>query len=112
MKKNKLYFRKLKCPSDHNSMFYRAYRNKLNHILRGAERKYYNDLLISNKNNSKKLWSILKGIINRNAKVKNTDTFCLDNGGFTRDPKIISNNFNDFFVNIGMFLDSNNQSKA
>ena len=32
-KKNMLYFRKLKCPSDHNIMFYRAYRNKLNHIL-------------------------------------------------------------------------------
>ena len=38
---------------------YRMYRNKLNHLIRKAERKYYQDMLLENKSNLKKSWHIL-----------------------------------------------------
>ena len=64
--KNKLYIirNKSNAPDGSNER-YRMYRNKLNHILRSAERKYYQDLLIEHKTNVKKSWQIIKGIINK-----------------------------------------------
>ena len=52
--KNKLYIirNKANAPDGRNGR-YRMYRNKLNHILRSAERKYYQDLLIEHKTNVK-----------------------------------------------------------
>ena len=45
-------------------MQYKYNRNKLNHILKIAEKKHYTDLLNNNKSNLKKTWKIMKGIIN------------------------------------------------
>ena len=50
-------------------MVYKNYRNKLRHLLKAAEKKYYSDLVLVNNSNSKKMWSIIKNIINRNKKV-------------------------------------------
>ena len=64
--KNKLYINRNK---GHNPDLqwrnYKMYRNKLNHLIRKAERKYYQDMLLKNKSNLKKSWQILKGIINK-----------------------------------------------
>ena len=45
---------------------YVKYRNKLNHSLRIAERKHYNNLLEEHKGNMKKSWKIIKSVINKN----------------------------------------------
>ena len=64
--KNKLYIIRNKGNApDGNNERYRMYWNKLNHILRSAERKYYQDLLIEHKTNVKKSWQIIKGIIKK-----------------------------------------------
>ena len=47
--KNKLYIRTLKNPTLYNKSVYKKYRNKLNSILRKAEREYFDLLLQENK---------------------------------------------------------------
>ena len=66
--KNKLYRKSIKIKSVYNEMVYKNYRNKLRHLLKAAEKKYYSDLVLVNKSNSKRMWSIIKNMINRNQK--------------------------------------------
>ena len=54
-RKNKLYKRSIKKPTDTNIESYKKYRNKLNTLLRLAKRNYYCDLLDQEKNNIKHL---------------------------------------------------------
>ena len=49
-------------------------------------------------------WKIIKGVINRNRKVKVNERFKLNDGSVTTDSKVISNKFNEFFVNVGPTL--------
>ena len=50
------------CP---NQIRYKIYRNKLKHILIKEEKRYYANLLKSNKNDMKKTWPVLKEIVNK-----------------------------------------------
>ena len=75
------------------------YRNKLNHILRSAERKYYQDLLIKHKANVKKSWQIIKGIINKR-KYRINDTKFKHNGAIIEDGKFVADKVNKYFVNV------------
>ena len=77
-------------------MKYKTYRNKLNHVLRHAERKHYSDLLNDNKNNVKRTWQILKSIVNKNKATKIQDKFTLSDGTLTTDKSMIDAKFNDF----------------
>ena len=43
--KNKLYLKSIKINTAANEIQYKKYRNKLNHILRCAERKHFQDIL-------------------------------------------------------------------
>ena len=64
--KNKLYVSRNKGNDiEQKIAFYKTYRNRLNHILRSAERKYYQDLLIRHKSNTKKSWNVIKMVINK-----------------------------------------------
>ena len=63
--KNKLYAHYKKYPSQSNKQLYKEYRNMLTRLLRRTERTYYDRLLIDNKNNLKKIWSIIKDVINK-----------------------------------------------
>ena len=102
--KNKLYINRNK---GHNPDLqwrnYKMYRNKLNHLIRKAERKYYQDMLLENKSNLKKSWQILKGIINK-PKYRTTVQEFESNGTIIKDGEQISNKFNKFFVNVGSNL--------
>ena len=80
---------------------YKSYKNKLNHILKCAEKKYYSDLLDSNKDNIKKTWQIMKNIINKNKSKKVQEKVKLNDESMISDKSVISNKFNEFFVNIG-----------
>ena len=102
--KNKLYVirNKANAPDGSNER-YRMYRNKLNHILRSAERKYYQDLLIEHKTNVKKSWQIIKGIINKRQYRPNNTKF-KHNGAIIEDCKLVAAKFNKYFVNVGESL--------
>jgi hypothetical protein len=101
--KNKLYriYMKTKSLVDHKR--YKMYRNKLHHLLRSSERRYYQELLGYNKDNLRKTWMVIKEIINKKKSSVKTDYFLHNNKKITNN-KDIANLFNDFFVNIGKSL--------
>ena len=100
-KKNKLFAKSKRYPSAFNESLYTDYRNKVTRALRKAEKNHFNNLIEINKNNIKKTWNVIKTIINKN-KVNNIQTnFKLSNGLITSDKYIISEKFNDFFINVG-----------
>ena len=84
-----------------NEIRYKTYRNKLHHILKIAEKQHFSELLINCQNDVKKAWEIIKNIVNRNKSRQLQTKFQLNDGNFTTDGSIISNTFNDFFINIG-----------
>ena len=98
--KNRLYIKKLKKRDNYTDTVYKAYRNKLTNILRQAEKQHYDDLFVEHKNNLNKTWKTIKEIINKHKNVKISNTFSINNKQVT-DPKVIAENFNNFFVNIG-----------
>jgi hypothetical protein len=103
--KNRLFAIYKKNPNELTHETYKKYRNKLNSILREAEKKHFHDLLENNKSNLKKSWKILKEII----KSKNSETSSkfLINDKFTTNKQNIVDSFNKFFVNIGSDIAKN-----
>ena len=99
--KNKLYRKYLKVKSAANEMNYKNYRNKLHHLIKIAEKRHYSELLNECQDNIKKTWQIIKNIVNKNKANQLQTKFKLNDGSFTTDGYVISNKFNDFFVNIG-----------
>ena len=99
--KNKLYRKYLKVKSAANAMNYKNYRNKLHHLIKIAEKRHYSELLNECQDNIKKTWQIIKNIVNKNKASQLQTKFKLNDGSFTTDGCVISNKFNDFFVNIG-----------
>ena len=94
--KNKLYIKRNKGPnSDLQWRNYTMYRNKLNHLIRKAERKYYQDMLLENKSNLKKSWQIPEGIINKR-KYRTTVQEFESNETIVKDGEQISNKFKKF----------------
>ena len=58
--KNKLYKKYMKCKTVANEKTYKRYRNKLNIILKCAEKQHFTDLLNSHKDNIKKIMAYNK----------------------------------------------------
>ena len=102
-RKHILYKRFIKNPSEQAEKEYKLYRNKVNHLLRVAERDHYHELITTNKDNLKKTWSIMKHIINKKKQSVNPDYF-MHNSSKITNKKEIASHFNDFFVNIGSSL--------
>lgn len=99
--KNKLYSQTLSNSQQIDQ--YRKYKNKLNHIMRIAEKQYYKNLLDTNKNDLKKTWKILNKIINKNKKATFQSRFKKGDTYLT-EPEDIANGFNNYFANIGKSL--------
>ena len=104
--KNKLYFRFRKTPTPENQKIYKAYKNKLNSLIRRLDIQYYKNLIEMNKNNIRKSWQVIKEIINKN-KTSNQQTAFKVNDRLTEDKDKIANGFNKFFVEIGPTLEKN-----
>ena len=101
--KNKLFLIQKRNPTNENITFYKQYRNKLQSLIRNLEREHYKMLFEQNKNNLKKSWSIIKNLINKNAKKSTRSSFKIS-GRVVKNPEIISNSFNEFYINIGKNL--------
>ena len=99
--KNKLYWKFRKIGSVYNENYYKSYKQVLQKTLMAAEKQYYHELLIKNKDNMKKSWGDIKNIINKKKNPVQQTKFKLSNRSTTTDKKSISEHFNDFFVNIG-----------
>ena len=101
--KNKLFVSTKRHGNDNMIPFYKRYRNKLNQLLRSAERKHYHDLLNEHKSNIRKSWQIIKSIINKRKYTPISNKF-KDNDKVISDGNIIANKFNNFFINVGKTL--------
>ena len=69
------------------------------------EKKYYESEIVANKTNLRKVWEIIKQVINRKKGLKIHDK-CMHNNKLITDPKSIADGFNSYFVNIGPTLAS------
>ena len=65
------------------------------------EKRYYANLLATERRNMKKTWVILKGIVNKNKSNQSQSQFKLSDGTITNDKYMICEKFNEFFVSIG-----------
>ena len=99
-RKNSLYKIHLKSRTDKSESKYKTYKNKLTSVLRKAEKEYYWEKLNNVRNNLSKTWKILNSLISR-TQTKGTVDEVIVNNKIVRDPKIIADNFNSFFANIG-----------
>ena len=92
-KKNKLYKQLVSKPSSARSEKYKAYKNKLNHLIRIAKRNYYESQFVRARNNIKDTWKLINEVINnKNTKQVLPSQFKID--GFDNIPMhIIKNSF-------------------
>jgi hypothetical protein len=101
--KNRLYTIQAKRPTTENVRQYKKYKCDINRLMRIAERKHYNDLLQENQRNTRKLWGIIKEVIN-----KKKQRICPSQFKFgdkmEENKEIIANKFNNYFSNIGKDL--------
>jgi hypothetical protein len=102
-RKDFLYRRFIKHRTVENEQDYKLYRNKVQHLIRVAERKHYHDIISFNKNNLKRTWSVMKSIINKKQMTKRPEYFLHNNQRLTNKSEIACR-FNDYFVNIGSSL--------
>jgi len=106
-KKNNLY-RKYKIkPTYTNFNAYKLYRNKLHSLIRKAKRQYYEIKFNQSKNDIKRTWRTINDVLKRKNKKHTQTQFKIESGEIVTDPQLISNHFNNFFVNIGPKLAAN-----
>ena len=102
--KNKLYKKFLKERNSPTEQKFKSYRNKLNHLLKIAKKRYFAMKLESAKSDLKHTWRILNDLIRKpKSKTIYPELFHF-NDTETADPQIIANTFNKYFANIGANL--------
>ena len=101
--KNRLYIKQLKDPSVENIKKYKEYKSVLNKTIKESERSHYQNVLNENRKNTRKMWAILKTIINKKKTNQVPDQFIIDNHVVT-NKQTIAKKFNQFFTNVGKDL--------
>ena len=103
-RKNKLYNKYTRTKNvliKHNVFIeYKILRNRLNELIRISKKTHYQRFFTEHNNNLKKVWQGIKEIVNIKNKNMSTPTCIEVNGNIISDPKLVCNNFNDYFVNI------------
>ena len=100
--KEVLYRKFIKNPSQKNERDYKIYRNKLNHLIRIAKKNYYSKRLDQAGNDIKSTWNTINELLGRvKSKSHLPVSFLNNNNEEVCDSKLIANDFNDYFVNIG-----------
>ena len=105
-KKNAMYVKYVRSKLQIDEQKYKVYKNKLLRILKNAERLYYNEQLMKQKNNMKETWRILNEVIRGTSVSRNIPDTFLRNKEEIQNKKDIADGFNDFFVNVGPNLAS------
>lgn len=84
-----------------------AYNNILNKLIREAKSNYYGSKFDKYKNDSRKTWDTINEILHKNKTKSQLPNYFNINGDHISEPKVIADNFNSFFVNIGPNLANN-----
>jgi hypothetical protein len=102
--KNKLYRHFRNRPNTHTEIRYKRYRYTLDSVIRQAKQHYYQHRLTENRNNMRKTWQILREVIGKSCG-KPTLQCALIDGETCIDPRRISDELNNYFVNVGPNLE-------
>ena len=98
-KKNRLYRKFVTLSSTSSETKYKAYKNKLTHLIRIAKRKYYDSKFENARNDLKTTWKLLKRFL---TSVKVCHLLPHHSKGRTlTDPMEIADRFCKYFTNIG-----------
>ena len=101
--KNRLFIKNKHAPSADNLNNYKIYKRELSRLMKIAEREYYNNLIDDNKNNMRKIWLVIKDVINKKRSCKLPGQFKFGDLLVT-DRTVIANKFNSYFANVGIDL--------
>ena len=104
IRKKRLYKKFLCHPTSKNERKYKVYKNKLNHIIKIAKTKHYEEKLLKYKNKTKLIWPTLNEIMNRTTHKHNLlpKEFSENNPeDIIKNPQEIANKFNEYFNNVG-----------
>ena len=99
-RKEKLFAKKKRCPSDHNILNFKKYNSIYNKVRRAAKKSYYEAQFSKFSHNIKETWSVIKELLG----IKKKDqipNFCRENENVINDYLEISNGFNNFFSQVG-----------
>ena len=100
-KKNRLYKKFIKSPSFSDERIYKTYKNKLNHLIRLAKRKYYDTKFESAKHDLRTTWKLLNEVINKRKSRSPFPSSFKSEGKTITDPEEIADKFCKYFTNIG-----------
>ena len=86
-----------------NSLFslYKIKRNMITNLIRSSKKNFYQNYFQEHQSNAKKTWEGIRNVLNVSKKDLSSPTKLTVDDVDIFDPKIISEKFNDFFVNIG-----------
>ena len=102
--RDKYYKKFIKTKCQEWEVKYKTCRNKINHLIRSSKRNYYSNYFENFKNNSKKIWSGIREIINKNSK-SSSPNICLEiEGKLITCQKKVADNFNTFYTNVALNL--------
>ena len=96
--KNRLYSKYCKKPITYGNQ-YKASRNYLANKIKISKKNYYLNLLNSCKNDCKKTWNVLNGLLNRKSKNTNNYSKMFNGVEMTSNVQDITNIFNNYFTN-------------
>ena len=100
-KKNRLYKKFVTSSSTSSETKYKAYKNKLTHLIRIAKRKYYDSKFENARNDLKTTWKLLNEVINKRKSKSSLPTSFKSEGRTLTDPMEIADRFCKYFTNIG-----------
>ena len=105
-KKNRLYKKFIQSPTISRELKYKAYKNKLNHLIRIAKRTYYDSKLEDAKNDLRTTWKLLNEVINKRKINPSPPSSFKSDGKVITEPKEIADRFCKYFTSIGPNLAS------
>jgi len=100
--KNKLYSKVWNKKNTFEYDAYKQYRNALNRTIKAPKQNYYEQQILLDKNNPKKLWKTINSILEFNPRSKSSIERIVDEtGNKLNNPRDIANTFDQYFCNIG-----------
>ena len=90
----------VKKPSETNCQIYDRLKKFCKLHVDRAKKKYYNKFFVQHKENSKKQWQMINGLLNRNSAKTGPIKLSDDDGNMISTPSAVAEKFNDYFSNI------------
>ena len=92
-KKNGFYKKLIKNTTPTRELQYKAYKNKLNHLIRIAKHSYYENKFDQAKDNLKETWRLINEVINKNKKIHSLLSSLKSGDRIISDPLEIAKDF-------------------